>query len=392
MSQSALISPPAPRHPASGGIAHALLAFAKKNAVFLIALVLAALSMIFVHPDAAYLSYFDWSTLACLFSTLAVVGALGNIRFFTILAEKMVSLAGNLRTCVLCLTYITFLGSMLIANDMALLTFLPLSCFVLLSCKQEKYMALVFILQNAAANLGGMLTPFGNPQNLYLYGYFEIPTGRFLGVMAVPFFAAILLITLLCLFLFPKTPLKVETPTASRLPRTRTALYLFLFLGVILAVFRLFSSYIAAAVVLVALLFLDRRALLKVDYPLLLTFVCFFLFAGNVARIPAFAHFFAQILSWNPLLVSLLSCQVISNVPTAILFSGFTSDWLPLLYGVNIGGVGTLVSSLASWITFRTYLTHNPGQARPYLAKFSLVNFSLLAVLFGVCSLLLLIL
>ncbi|MGN1206903.1 MAG: SLC13 family permease, partial [Eubacteriales bacterium] len=163
MSQTALVSPPAPRHPAHGSIAHALLAFAKKNVVFLIALVLAAVSMIFVRPDAEYLSYFDWSTLACLFSTLAVVGALGNIRFFTILAEKIVSLAGNLRTCVLCLTYITFLGSMLIANDMALLTFLPLSCFVLLSCKQEKHMALVFILQNAAANLGGMLTPFGNP-------------------------------------------------------------------------------------------------------------------------------------------------------------------------------------------------------------------------------------
>ena len=167
----------------------------QKNAVLCIAFVAALTTSIVIPPDAQYADYFDWKTLTCLFCVLAVVCALKNIKFFTILARKIVDCTGNLRVAVLALVYITFIGSMLIANDMALLTFLPLGYFVLNATGKKSHMAFVFIMQNIAANLGGMLTPFGNPQNLYLYTKFQIPTMEFMGIMLLPFLAAILLIT-----------------------------------------------------------------------------------------------------------------------------------------------------------------------------------------------------
>ncbi len=359
--------------------------FCRANVVFLVALLAALVTMCVVPPDASYIDYFDFGTLACLFSTLAVVNALKNHYFFTILAEKIVSLTGNLRMCVLSLVWITFIGSMIIANDMALLTFLPLGCYILISTENKRYMAMTFILQNTAANLGGMLTPFGNPQNLYLYSHFEIPTGAFMLTMLLPFLVSMTLVTVACLVFFPKTRVEVTSRTREKLPPVRTTIYLVLFLLVILAVFRVMPHYIPLALIIITLLFLDRGALARVDYPLLLTFVCFFVFAGNMVRIPAVATLFGSLLAVSPLLVSTLSCQVISNVPSAILLSGFTTSWRPLLLGVNIGGVGTLISSLASLITFRTYLTHNPGKASKYLGLFSLVSFTFLIILIVLC-------
>ena len=182
---------------------------ARKNAVMLIALAAALITMVFVPVDAQYLGYFDYKTLTCLFCTLAIVCALKNIRFFYMLAHKTVQCFKNARNSVLALTYITFIGSMLIANDMALLTFLPLGYLVLTTTGKEKYMAFTFIMQNIAANLGGMLTPFGNPQNLYLYTKFNIPTGEFMSIMALPFVISILLITACCILFVKPEPLEI---------------------------------------------------------------------------------------------------------------------------------------------------------------------------------------
>ena len=177
------------------------LAFIKKNAVMCIALVAAVVTGIIIPPDKTYVGYFDYKTLTCLFCVLAVVCALKNIDFFYMLARKVVQLFKNARMSVLALVYITFIGSMLIANDMALLTFLPLGFLVLTTTGKEKYMAFTFIMQNIAANLGGMLTPFGNPQNLYLYTKYEIPNPEFMAIMAPPFILSVALIThLLCYF------------------------------------------------------------------------------------------------------------------------------------------------------------------------------------------------
>ncbi len=354
--------------------------FISKNAVMVIALALAAVTSIIVPPDAEYLSYFDFKTLTCLFCVLAVVCALKNIRFFYMLAQQIVRLFKNARMCVLALVYITFIGSMLIANDMALLTFLPLGYFVLSSTGKQKYMAFTFIMQNIAANLGGMLTPFGNPQNLYLYTKFNIPTGEFMAIMAPPFVISIALITLCCVIFVKADALEFEGEEI-KLPAARTVLYLALFVLSIAIVFRGIPYWIGLIVIPAVLIFADRSALAKVDYPLLLTFVFFFIFAGNMARIEGVRMIFSALLEKSTLLVSVLSCQCISNVPSAILLSQFTGNYAELLVGVNIGGAGTLIASLASLITFREYVKHNPGKSGKYILLFSLFNFAMLGIL-----------
>ncbi len=356
-----------------------LIPFFKKNATMSIALVAALLTCFFVPPDAAYLEYFDLKTLSCLFCVLAVVCALKNIRFFYMLARKIVQSFKTTRMAILALVYITFIGSMLIANDMALLTFLPLGYFVLSCTGKEKHMAFTFIMQNIAANLGGMLTPFGNPQNLYLYTKFQIPTNEFMGIMALPFVISVALITVCCLFI-KSEPLSVDDEQIPLEPK-RTTLYLLLFTLSIIIVFRVIPYWLGLVIIPTTLLFVDRKALKMVDYPLLLTFVFFFVFAGNMARIDPVRRAFSTLLERNTLLFSALSCQCISNVPSAILLSQFTGNYADLLIGVNIGGVGTLVASLASLITFREYVKHNPGRSGYYIRRFSLYNFAFLSLL-----------
>ena len=353
---------------------------ARKNAVMLIALAAALITMVFVPVDAQYLGYFDYKTLTCLFCTLAIVCALKNIRFFYMLAHKTVQCFKNARNSVLALTYITFIGSMLIANDMALLTFLPLGYLVLTTTGKEKYMAFTFIMQNIAANLGGMLTPFGNPQNLYLYTKFNIPTGEFMSIMALPFVVSILLITVCCIVFVRPEPLEIADE-AIKLDPKKTPIYLLLFAFSIIIVFRVIPYWLGLIVIPLSLFFMDKKALKMVDYPLLFTFVFFFVFSGNMARIDAVREAFSALLEKNTLLVSTLSCQVISNVPSAILLSQFTDNYKELLLGVNIGGVGTLISSLASLITFREYTKHNHGKGLRYLAEFSAFNFAFLGIL-----------
>ena len=352
----------------------------KKNIVMFIALLAAVITMFVIPPDEKYLGYFDLKTLTCLFCVLAVVCALKNIQFFYILAKKIVQLFKNARLAVLALVYITFIGSMLIANDMALLTFLPLGFLVLDTTGKRKYLAFTYIMQNIAANLGGMLTPFGNPQNLYLYSYFEIPTLEFMKIMAPPFVISVLLITLCCFIFVKKEALQVADEPV-RMPAGRTTIYLLLFALSIAIVFRGIPYWVGLIIIPIAMVFLDRKALKAVDYPLLLTFVFFFVFAGNMARIEPVRQLFSWLLEKNTLVFSVLSCQVISNVPSAILLSQFTENYTQLLLGVNIGGVGTLIASLASLITFRDYTKRSPGKTASYILMFSAFNFAFLILL-----------
>ncbi len=353
----------------------------RRNIMAATAATLALVTSFIVPPDREYLDYFDFRTLACLFCTLAVVCALKNIKFFTLLARRIVALTGNFRTAVLALIYITFIGSMFLANDMALLTFLPLGYILLEETGNQRQMAFTFIMQNIAANLGGMLTPFGNPQNLYLYSKFNIPTGEFMAVMAIPFAAAVLLMTFIC-FILRAEPIRLTNTERLVLPPLRTTLYLALFIFSILIVFRFIPYWIGLLLIPAVLLFSDRKTLGMVDYPLLFTFFCFFIFSGNMSRIEAVNRFVSRLIEKNTLLVSTLSCQVISNVPSAILLSRFTENWPELLVGVNIGGTGTLIASLASLITFREFGRHNKGFTRKYLVLFTALNFVFLIILY----------
>ena len=344
-----------------------------------VALVAAVITAIFVPPDRQYLGYFDFKTLSCLFCVLAVVCAFKNINFFYILAKNVVKIFKSTRYAILALIYITFIGSMLIANDMALITFLPLGYFVLSTTGNRKHMAFTFIMQNIAANLGGMLTPFGNPQNLYLYTKFNIPNGEFVRIMLLPFVISVALITICCFFVENK-PLKIEDEP-SKLPPVKTVVYSLLFALSIAIVFRGIPYWTGLVIIPLVHAFMDRKALKMVDYPLLLTFVFFFVFSGNLSRMEPVRELFSFLLSKSTLIFSTLSCQVISNVPSAILLSQFTENYRDLLIGVNIGGVGTLIASLASLITYREYSLHNPGKSKQYIVMFSALNFMFLIIL-----------
>jgi Na+/H+ antiporter NhaD/arsenite permease-like protein len=276
---------------------------------------------------------------------------------------------------------------MFIANDMALITFLPLGFFVLKSTGKERYMAFTFIMLNIVANLGGMLTPFGNPQNLYLYSYFNIGNIEFLQIMFIPFIVSVVLITIVCyLFVKPET-LVIEVEKEYNLSIWKTIVYSILFVFSIIIVFRWIPYYYGLVIIPLSILFLDRKALWSVDYPLLLTFVAFFVFSGNVARIEVVRETFSTIVQQHTLLAGTISCQFISNVPSAILLSRFTTNYQQLLVAVNIGGVGTLIASLASLITFREYIKNYPGKTLYFIKLFSVLNFGFLIVLLILCML-----
>ncbi|MBQ7968799.1 MAG: citrate transporter [Clostridia bacterium] len=358
----------------------AVMRFIKKNIVFCIAALAAVVTMFFVPLDAEYMTYFDWKTLVCLFLTLAVICALRNIKFFTILSRRLVLITGNLRGLFIMLIVITFVGSMLIANDMALITFLPLGYFALHTTGKEKYMAYLFILQNISANLGGMLTPFGNPQNLYIYSYYNIPTGEFCKIMFPPFALAIAMLLLACLPI-KKEKLELKDDFSEKLNVKKTVLYLILFAASLLIVFRIIPFILGLIIIPVILFIVDRESLLMVDYGLLGTFFFFFIFAGNLSRIGVVNTFVSSLLAKDTLIVSALSCQAISNVPSAILLSRFTGDYHSLLLGVNIGGTGTLIASLASLITFSEFRILYPGHSKHYFWMFTAINAVFLGVM-----------
>ena len=356
-----------------------VLQWCRANAMPVIAVLAAAVTAVFVPPDSAYLGYYDVKTLSCLFCILAVVCALRGAGLFPLLAQRLVRAFHTARSAVTALVVVTLIGSMLLTNDTALLTFLPLSWFVLKGTGQTKHTALTFILQNCAANLGGMLTPFGNPQNLYLFNHYTIPNGEFLTIMLPPFLLSTALI-LACCLLIPRETLTVpaqETPVDKR----RCIVYGVLFCTAAAMVLRGIPYWLGLAAITAALLVLDRRALLGVDWGLLVTFAAFFTFSGNMARIEPVRTLFRQLLAHGTMPVAALTSQVISNVPTTILLSGFCDQWRDLIIGTNLGGMGTLIASMASLISYKNVVRQYPHKKGRYLAVYSAVNVLFLAVL-----------
>lgn len=372
----------------------------RQNATASIAATAALVTMLFVPPDAAYLGYFDLNTLACLFALLAVIRALRNAGFFETVAHAVVRRFKTLQGLGCALVGVTLVCSMFATNDMALLMLLPLSTVTLASTGNERALPFTFVMQAIAANLGGMILPFGNPQNIFLNSRFGIAFPDFLATMALPFAVSVILIALCCLAGFKATPLSssgvpdADASERAPLPRAKTALYLVLFALSLGMVFRVVPFVAGVVIVAVALLFADRRALAHVDWGLLATFALFFVFSGNMARIPEVQGFFSMLLGQSTLVTSALASQVISNVPAAILLAPFVDGYQSLLIGVNIGGAGTLIASLASLIAFNHFRAIKRGMKRPgiqalstkrYLALFSALNFAFLAVLLAVC-------
>jgi len=353
----------------------------RREAVLCVAALCAILSMLAVPPSATYLGYIDLRVLCMLFCLMSVVQGLEFCNLFEVLAQKLLSGKRQARLLMLVLVLLPFFSSMLVTNDVSLITFVPFTILVLNLIGREDSLAWVVVLQTLGANLGSMATPVGNPQNLFLYSRYGLSAGEF--------FSAVLPVTLVSLLglaaaalLMRRETIEVTFERKAQIHNPRLLLlYSGLFLLCLLSAFHLLQYWVLTAAVLVCMLLFSRRVLLKVDYGLLFTFVCFFIFAGNMGEIAAVRNFLTGLLNRSTLLSSVLASQVISNVPAAVLLSGFTEHWKALLLGVDVGGLGTPVASLASLISLKLYL-RAPG-ARPlyYLGIFTLANLIGLAVL-----------
>lgn len=352
----------------------------RKEPVLAVSSICMLISMLFVPPSAAYISYIDFRVLALLFCLMAVVAGLQRHGLFKWLAQRMLIGKKQLRTLFLLLILLPFFASMLVTNDVALITFVPFAILILELTGQQEYLIFIIVMQTVAANLGSMATPVGNPQNLYLYSSFQLSAGAFFRTV-LPY--TILALPLLCVSVLfcPKKEVSVSLPeTDTPLNKEKIALYLILFVLCLLSVFHMLHYSILLALVCLALLFADRSLYRTMDYGLLLTFVCFFIFAGNIGAIDRVKVFLQNLLAGCPLLTAVLASQVISNVPAAVLLSNFTDDWKALLLGTDIGGLGTPIASLASLISLRLYMKTDRALAGKYLGWFSLINFGGLAL------------
>ena len=354
--------------------------FCKSQPVLLTAFIAAVLTIIFIPPDKEYFNYCNRTVLIQLFCLMAAVSGFRSIGIFEKVTELMLNKVGNLRRLGIIFTLICFFSSMLVTNDVALITFVPLTLIVYNNINDEKSRIMTIVLETAGANLGSMLTPFGNPQNLFIYDNYHLSVCDFLKTMLPSGIISLLMLLLLNLTI-PRTPCKTFTKEKSCIDKKKSIIYLALFIMCLLTVFRVIPDLWCLAITIIVLLILDIRLFSRIDYGLLATFVCFFVFVGNIARMESVREFFSELLVGREVIVSVLLSQVISNVPAAVMLSGFTENGTQLLLGVNLGGLGTVIASLASLISFQFYRKSENAQSVRYMLVFSAVNFGLLAVL-----------
>lgn len=354
--------------------------FVKAQPVLVIAFILAAVTVFIVPPDSEYSGYISRSVLIELFALMTAVAGLRSIGIFDTATRFILQKTGTVRRLGLALTLICFFSSMLVTNDVALLTFVPLTLLVFDNIHDEKSRILTIVLETAAANLGSMMTPVGNPQNLYLYDRYGLTAATFLKTM-LPAGAVSLVCLILLTLLLPGKSCTSPERSEGAVPKVKAGVYTLLFLLCIATVFRLVPDRVCLIAAVAAALLCNARLLLKVDYALLATFVCFFVFVGNIARIDAVRDFFSHAVEGRELFAGAVLSQFISNVPAAVMLSSFTENGTALLLGVNIGGLGTLIASLASLISFQFYRKAENAKTLRYFAVFSVVNFALLAVL-----------
>ena len=362
--------------------------FVKQETVLCAALALAVLSMFFVRPDREYISYIDFRTLAILFCLMGVMSGLQKTGVFQWVAQALLGKVKTARQLAWILVLLCFFSSMAVTNDVALITFVPFTFIVLdLAGAEARKQLLVPVvtLQTIAANLGSMLTPIGNPQNLYLYGKAGLSLGSFVLLMLPYTLVSFLLVMLWSAVQTRKydAPIAVSFSEHVRLAdkKIQLAVYLLLFAADLLTVARVIPYGLALLITAVGILLADRSIFARLDYSLLLTFVGFFVFIGNMGRLPVFHDFLQRIVSGSELLTGAAASQVISNVPAALLLSGFTDDLAPLIIGANIGGLGTLIASMASLISYKLVVREEGAVKGAYFRCFTWTNLAFLAVL-----------
>lgn len=366
------------------GMKERIMQLVKKDTILVVSGLLMLLSLFFVVPDKEYVHYVNYRVLAILFSLMLVVGALDRIGTFRYLTSRLLGRIHSERSISLFLTLLAFFLSMLLTNDVALVTLVPFALLLLSAFGDRRRTVYTLILMTVGANLGSMLTPIGNPQNLYLYTEYHFSLSGFFRLM-LPYSLTALILLILAVFLLNRTDQHEDTAAVSKHPRPepgRLTAYLILFTLCLFTVAGALPYWIMLAAVSLFVFLLDRGAFRKVDYSLLLTFVFFFILIGNLGRIPAIRDTLTGIVDRHTVLTAVLSSQVISNVPAAMLLSAFTGRGSDLVIGANLGGLGTLIASMASLITYKFHAREKqPGDR--YLLRFTIINLLFLAVLFG---------
>ena len=354
----------------------------KKDPVLAASLILAAGSAAWVKPSAAYVTYIDWRVLGLLGALMLVVAALRQAGLFDAVTAVLLRRMGDTRRLAAILVGVCFFAAMLMTNDVALITFVPLTLMLTAQTGTERLNIPIIVLQTAAANLGSALTPLGNPQNLYLYSLSGMGAGQFLGLMA-PLAGLSFLLLAVGVFCLPRQPLGAASIHLNRPSRRGLLLWGMMFAVCLLAVLRLLHYGIALGLAVLAALVTNRHLLRRVDYSLLLTFLFFFIFVGNIKTLPAVSEALSGLVAGREMTAGILLSQVISNVPAAMLLSGFSTDYSALLLGVNLGGLGTLIASMASLISYKLYTAQEGAKTGKYLLVFTAVNAAMLALLWG---------
>lgn len=356
-----------------------LIAFFKKETILCVAALLAVISMAWIPPDGEYMGYINWQVLVLLFCLMSVMGGLQALGIFKAIANTLLHWANGLRQLTLLLVMLCFFFAMVVTNDVALITFVPFTILLLQMADLTGEMIPILVLQTIAANLGSMLTPIGNPQNLYLYTVSGMSPADFVLTM-LPFTLLSLFLLVLCCMLTKDVPLSgqmlppIQGEAFSMREKVTLSALLMLFAACLMTVFHVMPYWTVLGISLVWFVFFERDVLGKVDYSLLITFIFFFVFIGNMGRIPAMRDTIASILAGREMIVSFLCSQIISNVPAAVLLSGFTDHWKDLLLGVNIGGLGTLIASMASLISYKFFVQANEKAKGKYLKHFTIMN------------------
>ncbi len=356
--------------------------FIKKETVLIVAALCAVLTMFLVPPDREYIAYIDLRVLCLLLSLMAVVTGFQACGAFKWLTWKLLSGGVGGRTLGLILVMLPFFSSMLVTNDVALLVFVPFTVLLLAEMGCTGAVIPILVLQTVAANLGSMATPVGNPQNLFIYAAYELGAGEFFAVTFPLTAVSFVCLAAASLPILPRRLPDVDIEKTELGSGMKLIIYALLFVLCLLTVFRVVHFGICTVIVILAVALLDRKILSGLDYALLATFVCFFIVSGNLGRIDAVRNFLGGLLGKNAVLTAIGTSQIISNVPAAVLLSSFTDNWRALLQGVNIGGLGTPIASLASLITLKLYMRSKGARAGRFILVFTLANAAGLIILY----------
>lgn len=361
-----------------------ILEFIKKETILTIALLLAAVSMFIVPPSAVYAGYIDWNTILLLFNLMAVVAGFQKLGVFSLIGSALLQKIHTSRQLALILIFLPFFFSMLITNDVALITFVPFALIVLRLSGKEQLLLPVVVLQTLAANLGSMLMPMGNPQNLYLYTLSGLSLPDFIKLM-LPLFLLAAVILFLAVFFIKNTPVEIVTASSDKVKLAVPSLFSYgiLLLLCLLCVLKYFPPIWLTGIIFLYLVIRDRSIFQKIDYSLLATFIGFFIFIGNISQIESFRAALQGVIASHEIPVAILSSQIISNVPAALLLSGFTNRYAALIIGANLGGLGTLIASMASLISYKQIAREYSDKRVKYLGLFTFANLIMLGILYG---------